>query len=740
MNLYSLFTAHSGRGHAYSLLDPRCALAAITGFAIAGCGVAASPDANSRLVGTAIDESRVVALAGNTHPRATADGDAGALDDGHVLSHMQLLLRRTPEQEAALTAHIAQLHDPASPLFHHWLTAEQFAASYGVSPADVEVVSSWLASHGFEVDHVAPSRMFIEFSGTARQVREAFHTEVHHLQIDGVAHFGNMSDPQIPEALASVVVGVHALHDFMPRPMVKSHGFARRDSATGSWSRAADPDFTVVDPTNGTFFAVAPADFATIYNLNPVFSAGIRGAGQTVVVIEDTNIKNVSDVTTFRSAFGLSGFAGTFSQVHPAGGTTCTNPGVNGDEGEAALDAEWAGAAAPDAAIELASCADTATVFGGLIAVQNLVNSASPPPVISISYGLCESENGSTANQSYVAAYQQAVAEGVSVFVSAGDEGAASCDANATVATHGIAVSGFASTPFNVAVGGTDFEDTFDNLEGGPALSTYWTQTNGAAFSSALSYIPEVPWNDSCASQLIDTVEGFTTASGANGFCNSTTGKASFRSTASGSGGPSAFSHQPAFQTGVTGLPTASGGPRYLPDVSLFAANGVWGHFYVFCFTDTAEGGAPACTFTNTTDVLDLAAGGTSFSAPALAGIQALINQKQGGAQGNPNAVYYRLAAAQQSAGTACNSSGGTAIAPVLPDAGCVFNDVTQGDIDVNCTGTNCFGTSRSGRTVLQGALSTSTTAFSSAYAAGTGWDFATGLGTVNAANLVNNW
>ena len=176
-------------------------------------------------------------------------------------------------------------------------------------------------------------------------------------------------------------------------------------------------------------------NLATIYNLNPAFAAGYTGAGQTVAVIEDTNLKNASDVATFRSSFGLSGYTGTFSQVNPTGSATCNSPGINGAEGEAALDAEWAGAAAPNAAIVLESCADTATVFGGLIAVQNLINGTSPPPIMSISYGECEPENGAAANASYVSAYQQAASEGVSVFVSAGDSGAASCDQDQTSAT-----------------------------------------------------------------------------------------------------------------------------------------------------------------------------------------------------------------------------------------------------------------------------------------------------------------
>ena len=340
------------------------------------------------------------------------------------------------------------------------------------------------------MDAVLPSGMLIEFSGTAGQVRRAFRTEVHALNVNGEPHIANMAEPQVPAALSGVVAGVVSLHDFRPRGALHK------------------PAFQVVSGTS-TYEAVAPADLATIYNLTPLFAAGITGAGQTIVVIENTLLKNVSDVATFRSAFGLSG--GSFSQGLATGAITCNNPGVNADEGEAALDAEWAGASAPGASVVLAACADTATVFGGLIALQNLINGASPPQIMSISYGECEAANGAAANASYISAYQQAAAEGVSVFVASGDEGAAGCDPNATVATHGIAVNAFASTPYNVAVGGTDFADTYFSVFGAPPLpiSKYWNTSNTAFFASAKSYIPEIPWNNSCASQLIYRFEGY---------------------------------------------------------------------------------------------------------------------------------------------------------------------------------------------------------------------------------------
>jgi subtilase family serine protease len=685
-------------------------------------GTLSSAAATPRLVTQAIDEARTVSLTGDTRPEAKLKNDRGRVDDGLTLDHMQLLLRRPAETQAALGRLIDDLHNPASPNFHQWLSAEQFGASYGPASEDVRVVTNWLTSHGFQVNGVQTGRMVIDFSGTAGQIREAFHTEIHNLEVNGVHHIANMSDPRIPAALAGVVHGVVSLHDFRPHA-----NFKRRPAYT----------FT---SGGSTYQAVVPADLATIYNLNPLFSAGISGQGQTVVVIEDTNVYSATDWSTFRSTFGLSSYtSGSFTTVHPTGSSSCTSPGVvSGAESEAELDAEWASAAAPSAAIELASCKDTSTTFGGLIALQNLVNGSSPPAIVSISYGECEAENGATANAAYNSTYEQAVTEGTSVFVSAGDEGAASCDADEAKATHGIGVSGFASTPYNVAVGGTDFGDSYAGTN-----STYWNSTNTSAYGSAKSYIPEIPWNDSCASVLISTVEGYSTTYGSSGFCNSTTGKADFLTTASGSGGPSGCATGSASTSGVVSgtckgyakpswqsvVGNPADGVRDLPDVSLFAANGVWGHYYVFCDSDTRDGGA-ACTGAPSGWS---GAGGTSFASPILAGVQALVNQKQGAKQGNPNAVYYKLAATEYGSGgsSTCNSSNGNTVG-----SSCIFYDVTLGDMDVNCTGTHsCY--LPSGK---NGVLSTSDSSYLKAYGTGTGWDFASGIGSINAANLVNNW
>ncbi|MFZ0821910.1 MAG: S53 family peptidase [Candidatus Acidiferrales bacterium] len=719
----------------FAPLSPVILSAAIALLLFSSAGPASAGWHGRAAIVQAIDESRMVTLDGNTRGEANAENDRGRVRDDTPMEHMMLQLKRSPESEQALDTYIDELSNHNSANFHQWLTATQLGETYGVSEADLKTVTNWLESKGFTVNLIYPNRMVIDFSGTARDVRRAFRCEIHHLDVDGVKHIANMSDPQIPAALAPVVAGIVSLHDFKPRPMYKpkiEYTFA-----------GGNPSGSTTD------YAAVPGDLATIYNLNPLFSEGISGQGQTIVVIEDTDVFTTADWTNFRAKFGLSNFSGaTFTQVHPpppSGPNNCTDPGVNGDDGEAILDAEWASAAAPSAAIEMVSCPSTGTGgglnFGGFVAFQNLVNAAGKPPaIISMSYGECEAANGATANLAYSMVYQQAVTAGVSVFVSSGDEGAASCDANQTHATHGIGVSGFASTPYNVAVGGTDFADTYLKNS-----STYWNAGNSTYFNSALSYIPEIPWNDSCASVLFATHFGYATTYGTGGFCNNSPGNSTFRTVVSGSGGPSGCATGTATTAGVVSGTCAgwakpswqsvygnpSDGVRDIPDVSLFAANNFWGHYYVFCWTDTGNGGGSCSGAPSSWP----GAGGTSFSSPIMAGIQALVNQRTNARQGNPNTVYYMIAATEYGASVsaACNSSNNPLRRGLAST--CTFYDVTLGDIDVNCTGANnCYHP-----TGANGVLSTNSGAYDPAFVTTAGWDFATGIGTVNAYNLVYN-
>jgi subtilase family serine protease len=682
-------------------------------------------------------EGQQVALRGNVRPEARPENDRGPVAETFPMEHMLLQLRRPPAQERALEQFIDELHTKKSPNFHHWIDARKFGERFGPPTQELDVITRWLESHGFRVNVVYPSRMVIDFSGTAGQVRRTFATEIHHLDVKGEKHIGNMSDPRIPVALTSAVLGIVSLHDFRPQPMHKMH--------------KAAPLFS---DSNGNL-SVVPEDLATIYNLNPLFSAGISGQGQTIVVIEDTDVFSTSDWDTFRSTFGLSAYtSGSFKTVFPpppTGTNNCKDPGVvTPNDAEAILDAEWASAAAPSAAIQMATCADSTTTFGGLIALQNLINaSANPPAIMSISYGQCEPANGAAANAAYNSAYQQAVAEGVSVFVAAGDSGAAGCDNPAAGATHGIAANAFASTPYNVAVGGTDFSDFYSGT-----TSTYWKPTNTPNFGSAISYVPEIPWNDTCASVLLATYWGPELPYGPNGFCNDPTNVGFFfQNTVGGGGGPSACGTgmpsikgvvsgtcagwpKPAWQS-VFGNP--SDGVRDTPDISLFAADGAWTHFYVFCWSDVANQGVPC-----TGDPSNWSgAGGTSFASPIMAGFQALVNQKSGSRQGNPNPVYYQLAAAEYgpAGNSSCNSSNGNTVSST-----CIFYDVTLGDMDMNCLYFestdifNCYDPGGAFASGYIGVLSTDNNSYQPSYAATTGWDFATGIGTVNVRNLVNNW
>jgi len=676
-------------------------------FAVRDNAQTAGPRA---VITQAIDENRLVTLAGNTRPEAYSQNDLGPVgDDLHL--DMYLQLKRSAERDVAAQQFVESLTDKASPNFHKWITAAEYGQRFGAASEDIAAVSRWLESHGFSVNGVPANNMVIEFSGNAGQVREALHTEIHTLEVAGKRYFANMSDPQIPAALLPAVTGVVSLNNFKPHPMLVPKG-----------------QYTV----NSYTVPIVPGDLATIYNLNLAFSSGYTGQGQTIVVVEDTDLYNgTGDWGVFRETFGLAQYPyGSLTQVHPAPGTgsACIDPGVNGDDAEAAIDVEWASAAAPNAAVVMASCSNT-TNFGGFIALQNLLTNGGPlPSVVSISYGSSETDWGVAGNSYINTLYQTAAAAGVSVFVSSGDSGAAVADGGAEVAIRGVSVNGFASTTYNVAVGGTDFGDYAFGI-----TSAFWNVTNGAYYNSAKSYVPEIPWNDSCAGLIVANYYGFSAGYGPSGYCDSTY---NLLDTIGGSGGPSGCATGTPALNGVVGGTCAgyakpswqlifgnpSDGVRDLPDIALFASNGFWSHYYVVCLSDGASCAGDPSTWAGF--------GGTSVSSPIMAGIQAVINQALGSNNvGNPNPVYYEIGQNEYSTSAgraACNAATG-------PVETCSFNDITQGDMAVPCAGEfNCYF----GDPGL-GVLSTSNTSYEPAYGAAPGWDFATGIGSVNAFSLL---
>jgi hypothetical protein len=685
----------------------------------------------------AVDEKNLVVLKGNVHPLARPEFDQGVVPDAQPLNRMLLLLQRSPDQESALRQLLDDQQNKSSPNYHAWLSPEQFGKQFGPADADIQAVTRWLTSQGFTGIKVGPGRTVLEFSGTAVSVRNAFHTEIYRYLVKGEEHIANASDPQIPAALKPAIAGIVSLHDFRKRPMYHLAGVFNGSKA----SEVAGPavpefSFNCVDffthlfgafpGQSATCHPLGPYDFATIYNVLPLWNAStpIDGTGQMIAIVARTNI-NMQDISDFRSLFGLPPNAPQIILDGP-------DPGlVRGDETEADLDVEWSGAVAKGATIKLVVSQSTETSDGVDLSALYIVDH-DLAAVMSESYGQCEFNFGAAGNQFYNNLWQQAAAQGITVFVSSGDNGSAGCDFEQNQglpppqpAQYGLQVNGIASTPYNVAVGGTDFNDYFNQ-------TTYWNATsNTTTLESAKGYIPETTWNDSCTNAIFEDPR-FPLSSNAETNCNNASFNAPILAIALGGTGGKSNCTTPIGTTvsscagGYTkpGWQAAPGvpndGKRDLPDVSLFASNGFVDSFYMMCESDIflpPASGHLTCSTSSFAGV-----GGTSASSPAFAGLLALVNQKTGSRQGNPNYVLYGLAAKQSA--SSCNSSAG-------PASTCVFNDVTSGTIAMPCaTGSlNCSTANTSDNIgILTG------------YQAGPGYDLATGLGSVNAANLINNW
>ncbi len=652
-----------------------------------------------------IDNAATATLAG-THPavvdRATVGGHLAAATP---LPHMMLVLAPSDDQVAALRTLLDQQQDKTSPNFHKWLTPETYAQSFGVASADVAQISAWLQDQGFTVNSVAKGNRIITFSGTAGQVEGAFHTEMRHVTVDGEAHISNTTDIAIPKAFTGVVRGIASLNNFRPRAnatdprKVVVSADPNGPNGTTPFGNQGTPLYT--STSSGSHY-VTPGDAQTIFNGNPLLKAGIDGTGQTIAVIGRTDI-TLSDVQQFRSMFGLKKNDPTFTIIGE-------DPGVNTDDIEAYLDVEWAGGMAPAASVNfIVGGSDYETNGGissaGLYAVDNNL-----ADIITLSYGGCETSNGASGTAFWNTLWEQAAAQGQTVFVSSGDSNATGCQASS--ATYGTAygVNALGSSAYNVAVGGSMFVDWGPNQ--------YWTAGSAAPapagynFATALSYIPEAVWN-----------QGYLTTTYLNTL---STALQSGSGIVGGGGGLSIYTARPAWQTGSgissTADATCSSGTciaanntgyavhRMVPDISFIAASGH--DATVFC--------AESSCYNTSTGYGIGAVGGTSVATPVMASVQALINQKNGGRQGNANYYYYPLANADYVSG-ACKAVNGTASSATvtLPAANCNFHDIVAGD---NRSKQNASDTTGLG------------------FYAGTGFDAASGLGSVNITNVANNW
>ena len=463
-----------------------------------------------------IDESDVVTLSGNTHPLARPEFDRGSIPEETRIERIILLLQPDPNRQKELDVLTEAQQNPESPSYHKWLSPEEYGSRFGASAADLTRITAWLESHGFSVEPVPAGRQLVVFSGTAGQVADAFHTEIHQYSIAGQMHVANAQDPQIPRAFVSVVAGILSLNDF------------RRVSQIRSIHSVAEPNSSRPENTQGSTHYLFPADYATIYDLNPQYAAGKNGNGASIAIVGRSNI-NLSDVSNFRSYSALPA-------NQPAVIFEGANPGlVSGDQDESTLDVEWSGAVASGAAVKFVVGASTATTDGVDLSAQYIVNHKIAS-VMSTSYGNCESNMGSGAMAFYNSLWQQAASEGISAFVSSGDSGAAGCYGGSSTSASGTGVNGLCSSPYSTCVGGTEFSE---------GSGTYWASTNGAGGGSALSYIPEKVWNES--------------------------GKDGGSGLWASGGGISEFYTQPSWQKGISGA--NSNGMRAVPDVALTAAS-----------------------------------------------------------------------------------------------------------------------------------------------------------------------
>jgi hypothetical protein len=649
------------------------------------------------LVTQRVDNTVRTVLTGNVHPLARAAYDQGEVPADLMLHRMLLVLKRSPQQETALRNLIENQQYKKSSSYHQWLTPVAFGSQFGPADSDIAAVTSWLQASGFQIAGVNNGRTVIEFSGTAGQVKLAFGTAIHTYVVNGEQHLANSSDPSIPTALVPVVAGINSLHNFFKKAQ-NIHVGAYSEKNKQLTSKA--PNITYAGGCSetgaaGDCYGLGPYDFANIYDVLPLWTATtpINGTGQTIAIVGRTDI-NPDDAPSFWSQFGL----GTNGVPMPTLTITYNgpNPGVNGDEAEADIDTQWSGAVAPGATINFVTSESTETDDGVDLSALYIVDN-NVAPIMSESYGSCEAGIGNGGIDFYNTMWEQAAAQGITVIVSTGDNGAAGCDdpdVNSP-AQYGLNVNGLASTWSNVAVGGTDFNQY-------NKWSTYWNTTNAATTYQSVknnTYIPETSWNDSCTNAIWVTLGWGATP---EAVCNNS--QLDDVTPAGGAGGASAAVKKPSWQTG-TGVPNDTA--RDLPDVSLFASNGFLGSFYLICQSDASLTGT--CDVTNPNSTLQ-GYGGTSVAAPAFAGIMALVNQKAGSAVGNPNYVLYKLQPLQSTAFHDVPSGSTNAMPCVKGSPNCVTN-----------VGTDAVG-------ILSG------------YNTTTAYDLVTGLGSVDANILVTNW
>lgn len=741
-----------------------------------------------------VDNSKRTILHGHVPPVISQSSDLGRLPENTPMRHMLLVLKPSFEQDSELKKLIDQQQDKRTINHHQWLTPEEFGEKFGVHDSDIAQVKSWLAAQGLSVEMVGKNKRIIEFSGASGQVENAFQTEMHYFKTpNGETHISANADISVPTALRPVIEGLHGLNNFFKKPRMVG------PTTLKSRMKKSNRKYTFSNELASNNTIVGPNDFAKIYNTLPLLQQGINGTGVRIGIIGQSDIL-LSDVQTYRQMFNLPVNNPNF--VIPG-----EDPGVSpGDDSESDLDVEISGGNAPGATVDFTPGASTLTIAGVDLSLMYMVE-GNTDDIISSSYGGCEAEDTAGQLNFYLVMSEQGAAQGQTLMVASGDSGPAECDDSSdNDETLGYAVGDNDGNAYVLSVGGTQFNEGGQTLDSGDCpftgTPTFWSASNTNGLASALSYIPEIPWNEAGGSGACDEEElwasnggvgsafptpsfqtngsgaipglpmpgqgdpfigdkvssftlsgtntgysgtatvtisggGCTTQYGCN-FINAsatakvTSGKVALTLTNPGQGYVSAptvtinGTCSTNCATAVANIASAQdpanpivvGPHRYQPDIAFNAAAE---------HDPTAYCSEGVCEVDQNGNVLDVGlVGGTSVAAPSYAGVQALVNQYNGGRQGMPGYVLYALAAKQATTPGWSNCAAEYTPSPVLPNANCIFNDMVQGNTNICSESSN--GTTCTTATSVIG------------WPATEGYDYGTGLGSVNAYNLATQW
>lgn len=556
--------------------------------------------------------SPAIALPSANAPVFRAGTDLGVAPANTRLDRMLLLLEPSAAQQTALDALLQAQQTRSSCAFHQWLTPSQFADSFANSPSDVAAIAAWLSRQGFAVAPLPAGRGWIEFSGTAAEVEQAFAAPVHSFASASGTRYAFAGSISVPAAFVPLIHGIVSLDGALSAPALTTP----QAISTAPSALAAETSMARAD-------ALTPQLLAPLLQLDALHAAGTTGAGETIAIAARSNVQ-AADIDAFRSTFSLPSSAVAVS-------LNGADPGLTADQAEAELAASWAGAAAPGARVLVVPAGSTAATDGADLSLAAIVDQNLAHTVV-VDFSACEASLSEAHQAFYAAVYRQAAAQGIAAIAAAGDSGAAACHvagSNAAVST-GYAVNGLASTPWNTAVGAAAFA-----APDGSALAA-WSPVNSADPAYA------------------------------------------------GGGGRSNVFSVPAWQAPLQ--PQSSG--RMLPDVALpTGIDSALSRGLAFCFSGTAA--ASGCTL--------MRSGGSSAAAAIFGGIAALVAE-QDGPQGNLAPALYGLSAHNG-----------------------VFADVQQGAATLSCAAgsPDCDASGKIG------------------YAAGYGYDLATGFGSPNAQNLL---